>query len=204
MWGENLLVAPVIKKGLTKRSIYLPEGKWFDFTTGTEYPGSSRIDFPLTIENLPVFAKVGSFIPMTKPVTSTDYYDGGNYVVRYYPSGQSTFTQYEDNGLDSKSLSEGKYELITYNGSKESQKTTISISKTGSWEGMPTTRSMKLEIRTGTKASKVIVNGKAVKIKAEQGKSTGKKITATFDEKWLYVNFNWDGNPMNIEIFDRE
>ncbi|MDO9256115.1 MAG: glycoside hydrolase family 31 protein [Bacteroidales bacterium] len=202
MWGENLLVAPVIKKGLTSRSIYLPEGKWFDFTTGTEYAGSNRVDFPLTIENLPVFAKAGSFIPMAKSVTSTDYYDGGNYVVRYYPSGQSAFTQYEDNGLDSKSLSDGKYELITYKGSKESNKTTVSISKTGSWEGMPASRSMKLEIRTGSNVAKVLVNGKAIKIKAKKGKSPGKKTTATYEDKWLYVYFNWDGKPITIDILD--
>jgi len=202
MWGENLLVAPVINKGLTSRNIYLPEGKWFDFITGTEYSGSNLIDFSLTIENLPVFAKSGSFIPMTKPVTSTDYYDGGNYVVRYYPSGKSEFVQYEDNGLDSKSLSSNKYELITYKGLKELQKTTVSISKTGSWEGMPSSRSMKLEIRTSTKAAKVLVNGKAIKIKAEKGKSPGRKTTATYDEKWLYVHFNWDGKPITIDILD--
>lgn len=202
MWGENLLVAPVIKKGLTSRSIYLPEGKWYDFITGTEYNGSSRVDFPLTIENLPVFAKEGSFIPMTKPVTSTDYYTGGNYVVRYYPSGQSTFTQYEDNGLDCKSLTEGKYELITYKGSSTSGKTLVSISKTGAWEGMPSSRAMRLEIRINTLPGKVLVNGKTFKIKAENGKSNGKKTVCTRDEKWLYVNFTWDGKPVNIEILD--
>ena len=202
MWGPNLLVAPVINKGLTSRSIYVPEGKWYDFQTGAEYKGKANIDFPLTIENLPVFTKAGSFIPMTKPVTSTDYYDGGNYVVRYYPSGKSEFTQYEDNGLDSKSLSEGKYELITYNGSSESGKTFVSISKTGNWKGMPSSRSMTMEIRTNTKPVKVLVNGKSVKIKAEKGKSTGKKTTATYDQKWLYVCFNWDGKPIKIDILD--
>jgi hypothetical protein len=140
---------------------------------------------------------------MTKPVTSTDYYDGGNYVVRYYPSRQSSFTQYEDNGLDSKSLSEGKYELITYKGSKESQKTTVSITKTGAWDGMPASRSMKLEIRTDTMPAKVLVNGKTFKIKAEKGKSSGKKSAITFDEKWLYVYFNWDGKPLTIDILDK-
>lgn len=202
MWGENLLVAPVIKKGLTTRSIYLPGGKWFDFTTGTLYNGSSRIDFPLTIENIPVFARAGSFIPMTTPVTSTDYYTGGNYVVRYYPSGKSEFVQFEDNGLYSKSLAEGKYELITYKGSQETGKTTVSISKTGAWEGMPASRSMKLEIRTGMIPAKVVVNGKTVKPKAEKGKSPGKKTTATYDEKWLYINLTWDGKPLKIDILD--
>ncbi len=202
LWGENLLVAPVIKKGLTSRSIYLPEGKWYDFTSGTEYTGSRRIDYPLTIENLPVFAKSGSFITMTKPVTSTDYYNGGNYVVRYYPDGKSEFVQYEDNGLESKSLAEGKFELITYKGSSESGKTFVSITKTGAWEGMPTSRNMTFEIRTKTLPAKVLVNGKTIKIKPEKGKSTGKKTTATFDEKWLYVNFYWDGKPLSIELLD--
>jgi hypothetical protein len=139
---------------------------------------------------------------MTKPVTSTDYYDGGNYVVRYYPSGQSTFTQYEDNGLDNKSLGEGKFELITYSGSKESQKTTVAISKTGSWVGMPVSRVMKLEIRTSKVPAKLLVNGKAVKIKAEKGQTAGKKTSATFNEKWLYISFNWDGKPLKIDILD--
>ncbi len=201
MWGESLLVAPVIKKGLTIRSIYLPEGKWYDFTTGTEYIGNSRIDFPLTIENLPVFAKAGSFIPMTKPVTSTDYYTGGNYLVRYYPSGQSTFTQYEDNGLDSKSLAEGRFELITYKGIMESGKTSISISKTGAWEGMPSSRDMRIEIRTSTLPGNVLINGKTVKIRTEKGKSAGKKTSCTYDDKWLILNFAWDGKPVIIELF---
>jgi len=202
LWGDNMLVAPVLQKGLTSRSIYLPEGKWFEFHSGNEFSGNVRIDFPLTIENIPIFVKAGSFIPMSKPVTSTDYYDGGNYVVRYYPSGQSSFTQYEDNGLDSKSLSEGKYELITYKGSSESGKTLVSISKTGTWEGMPSNRTMHMEIRTSTMPAKVLVNGKTIKIKTENEKSTGKKTTGSYDEKWLRLNFTWDGKPLNIEILD--
>jgi oligosaccharide 4-alpha-D-glucosyltransferase len=202
MWGDYLLVAPVIQKELTARSIYLPEGRWYDFNTGIEYEGNNRTEFPLTIENIPVFAKAGSFIPMTKPVTSTDYYDGGNYVVRYYPAGKSTFVQYEDNGLDSKALSDGKYELITYQGTRESLQTTVSVSKTGSWEGMPASRSMRFEIRMNTMPSEVKVNGKTVKIAPEKGKSPGNKTSCTYSDKWLYVNFIWDGKPVNIVIVD--
>jgi oligosaccharide 4-alpha-D-glucosyltransferase len=162
------------------------------------------MDYPLTIDNIPVFAKAGSFIPMTKPVTSTDYYNGGNYVVRYYPHGKSEFVQYEDNGLDSKSVAEGKFELITYKGLSESGKTIVSISKTGAWEGMPASRTMKLKIRSSKLPAKVLINGKAVKVKAEKGKSTGKKTSVTYDEKWLYVNFTWDGKPITVDILDNQ
>jgi len=139
---------------------------------------------------------------MTKPLTSTDYFKADNYVVRYYPSGKSTFVQFEDNGLDSKSLSEERYELITYTGSQESNKTTVEISKTGSWEGMPASRSMRFEIRMNDKPSEVKLNGKTVKIKPEDRKSSGIKTACTRDENWLYINFTWDGKPVFIEIIN--
>jgi len=203
IWGDNLLVAPVIHKGLTSRSIYLPEGKWYDFHTGIEYSGNTRMDFPLTIENIPIFVKAGSFIPMTKPVTSTDYYKADNYEVRYFPSGKSVFVQYEDNGLDSKSLANGKYELITYKGLKELTKTTVSISKKGSWQGMPAIRSMQLEVRMDKHPLKVMVNGKVVKITSPKGKTAGTKSSCTYNDNWLNLNFTWDGKPVTIEIIDR-
>ena len=200
MWGDNLLIAPVIQKDQLSRSIYLPEGTWFDFHTTTEYKGSTRFNFPLNLENIPVFVKAGSFIPMTKPVNSIDYYNGGNYVVRYYPSGKSLFVQYEDNGLDSKSLDEGKYELITYQGFSEPDKTLVSISKTGSWQGMPVTRKMSMQIRSVSAPSKVILNGKTVRIKHKKGNTDKNKTSCSFADNWLYVNFIWEGNPVNIEI----
>jgi len=202
LWGDNILVAPVIQKGLTSRSIYLPEGKWYDFNTGAKYKGNTRYDYPLTLENIPVFVKAGSFIPMAKPVTSTAYYKADEYFVKYYPAGKSEFVQYEDNGLDSKSLAEGKFELITYKGSKESQKIIVSISKTGSWDGMPVSRKMHLEVRIKSRPSKVIVNGKVVKIKTPKGASAGNNTSYVYNDKWLHLNFAWDGKPVNIEIVD--
>jgi len=139
---------------------------------------------------------------MTKTLSSTDYYTADNYVVKYYPSGKSAFIQFEDSGLDSKSLSEGKYELITYQGSSESNKTTVNITKTGSWEGMPANRSMRFEIRMNDKPSEVKLNGKTLKIKAEKGKPAGNKTTSAYDDKWLYINFTWDGKPVFIEIIN--
>ena len=34
--GENLLVAPVLEQGATKKMVYLPEGEWYDYWTGRE------------------------------------------------------------------------------------------------------------------------------------------------------------------------
>ena len=34
--GENILVAPVVEQGATRRMIYLPKGIWYDFWTKEE------------------------------------------------------------------------------------------------------------------------------------------------------------------------
>ena len=49
MIGSELLVAPVIEQGATKRLVYLPEGEWFDYWTKEHIAGGQYIirDAPL-------------------------------------------------------------------------------------------------------------------------------------------------------------
>ena len=57
MLGDKVLVAPVVKKGQTKREIVFPEGKWIDKTDGKIYSkGKFVVDSP--IEKLPYFIKI--------------------------------------------------------------------------------------------------------------------------------------------------
>ena len=37
--GENLLVAPVLEQGATKKMVYLPEGEWYDYWIGEKITG---------------------------------------------------------------------------------------------------------------------------------------------------------------------
>jgi len=64
MLGRALLVAPVIKEGQTERSIYLPEGEWYDFWTGERIDGGKAIMYPCALDRIPVFVKGGSLIPV--------------------------------------------------------------------------------------------------------------------------------------------
>lgn len=59
MFGPDYLVYPVIETGVATKRIYLPanEGGWTDFFTHIHYQGGQYIDYPLTLETIPVFIK---------------------------------------------------------------------------------------------------------------------------------------------------
>ena len=56
MLGDNLLVAPVTKKGVKERMVILPEGEWKYVPSGIIYSGGTHT-VPAGIETLPCFEK---------------------------------------------------------------------------------------------------------------------------------------------------
>ncbi len=58
MLGDKMLVAPVIKKGETKRTVVLPEGKWL-YLGKEEFVGGKKIEVDAPIEILPYFVLKG-------------------------------------------------------------------------------------------------------------------------------------------------
>ncbi len=68
-FGENLLVCPITNKlesttGLSKVKVYIPKGDWVDIFTGISYTGDREIEIFRDLENIPVFAKKGTILPL--------------------------------------------------------------------------------------------------------------------------------------------
>ena len=57
MIGDSLLVAPVTEKGATSRSVYFPEGTWYDVWTGDAFEGGQRRTVAAPIGSPPVFSR---------------------------------------------------------------------------------------------------------------------------------------------------
>ncbi len=58
MFGNDILVAPVMEEGAAERSVYLPEGaEWTDAYTKKIYEGGQRVTVPAPIDIIPVFFK---------------------------------------------------------------------------------------------------------------------------------------------------
>ena len=57
MLGDSVLVAPVVEKGMLKRSVIIPEGNW-KYIDGKEYKGPIEIEVDAPIDVLPYFVKI--------------------------------------------------------------------------------------------------------------------------------------------------
>jgi len=70
--GRDLLVAPVLTQGDTKRPVYFPKGDaWIDWWTGARYEGGTTAEIDAPLSRLPLFARAGAVIPLQPVVQHT-------------------------------------------------------------------------------------------------------------------------------------
>jgi len=63
MFGDSMLVAPVLYAGQNSRSVYLPAGKtWQEFKGEMTYEGGRRIEVAAPIDSIPVFVLINDSV----------------------------------------------------------------------------------------------------------------------------------------------
>lgn len=63
MFGDNILVAPVLYEGEREKIVYLPEGNWYNYKTNEYFKGKKRYKFKCPLDEILFFIKEGSIIP---------------------------------------------------------------------------------------------------------------------------------------------
>lgn len=69
--GPDLLAAPVLRPGQSRRAVYLPAGAWQDFWTGKRYQGQEWILCETPLAQMPLFQRCGSALPLVAPALFT-------------------------------------------------------------------------------------------------------------------------------------
>ena len=180
LWGSQMLVAPVIVKGQTRKKVLFPKGDWIGFNDLQHYKDSAEVDAPIDV--LPLFVKAGSIIPMLMNIVNTDQYDGKNILLKYYNGNKTEVSSewFYDDGMDPNSLAKNQYSLVNFVTSSSGNTNRIAIS------------------------AKHMVNSR----KNFQLEIPGKRIKKiTFSNKTSYkttddtaVTFTWDGKPMVLTV----
>lgn len=163
LWGSEVLVAPVFKKGARSRKVYFPAGDtWINWNKPSQtFAGGTTATVAAPLEEMPMFVKAGSFIPQyMRPIENVSQYDPMFLTVKYFPSKESSsFTMFDDNRLSPTSLSDGQYQLTTFTVVPQGRKLEIDIESEGSYKEMPEGRMITLEIPGIARPARVTVGG---------------------------------------------
>ncbi|WP_395119902.1 TIM-barrel domain-containing protein [Rhodanobacter sp. FW102-FHT14D06] len=168
LFGDYLLVSPVVQQGQTEKHIYLPAGTWLDWFTGKSYAGGQTITLAVDAthwSDIPLFVREGAIVPTQavqdyvgqKPVTeiSLDAFPGDQRTsFDYYDDDGSTYA-YEHGAYFRQSLSLQQHgDTVTF--------------RTGKPEGSfhPALRTWLLKIH-GHTAQAVQVDGKPLAAEAD-------------------------------------
>ena len=170
-FGSELLVAPIVNKmnqimNRTIHRFYLPEGTWYEFTTGKKYLGNRKYVSFYKEEDYPVFAKKGSIIPLSNKSNVNNTSNPTDIEIHVFPGQNNTYRLYEDDGISS--LYKEGFFLITeidYNYLPNNY-TLIIRSVEGKSGIVPDKRNYKIRFRNTKKAEDVIVYFDSAQIQA--------------------------------------
>src|SRR5206468_131210 len=71
LFGDDLLVAPVVAAGQSDRKVTLPAGDWIDWFDGTVYSGGGEVTVPAPLDRLPLLVRAGGIVPLLRPTIDT-------------------------------------------------------------------------------------------------------------------------------------
>jgi alpha-glucosidase (family GH31 glycosyl hydrolase) len=102
-FGDDMIIAPVAdpvdkNTNISMKEIWLPEGGWFEWTSGTILEGGKVITRKYALNDIPVFVKAGSIIPMYPKVNNLDSV-GDKIILNIIPGISSEIFIYDDDGI---------------------------------------------------------------------------------------------------------
>lgn len=187
LFGNELLVGPVVEKGATTKEMFFPEGKWIDFYSRKVYEGSNTITVEAPLLQIPIFVRAGAIIPLRDYARSIELGNNKRLTLDIYPSGKSSFTMCEDDGVSNDYL-DGKFSKTSI----ECQQTEKSIQiiifpVKGQYIGMPDEREWNLKIHCD---------------KPVQTKSNSKKSRWEYDESSGICKINFKKQIKEKSVID--
>ena len=102
MFGDALLVSPVVAHNETAHSVYLPPGIWYDYFQGTRFEGGQTIQCKVdseTWQDIPLYVREGSIIASEPVQDYTDQRPASEVILDVFPGkNPAHFIYYDDDG----------------------------------------------------------------------------------------------------------
>ncbi|HLX12376.1 MAG TPA: TIM-barrel domain-containing protein [Bacteroidota bacterium] len=163
MFGDNMLVAPVasartVDSAFAPKKIWLPEGTWIEWSTGKRFHGPATIERNFTLEEIPVYVKAGSLIPMQPQMNNTHEKPVDPLILTIFPGDSGSCRVYEDAG-NSQGYKNDEFARTSVHQLTKNGTTTITISPVeGKYPGMIDHRSYQIRLPGSLPPQKITVN----------------------------------------------
>lgn len=158
--GKGLLAAPVLTEG-GKRSVYLPEGGWYELGTGKRVAGGRTLEVEAKLDEIPAFVRAGTILPLGPVRQATSLGTEDPLEVRIYPGADAAFSLYEDDG-ETYAYEQGKLGGVNLRWD-EARRTLSVAGRVGDFPGMRRTRHLTVVLPDGTQKA-VTYTGDAVEV----------------------------------------
>jgi len=196
LFGDQMLVNPVVtpsdkQSGLATEKVWLPKGEWIEWPSGKHFSGPISVDRSFSIDQIPVYVKEGSIVPMQPEMNYTGEKPVDPLIVNVWPlaPGQSTsYSLYEDNGI-AEQYQHGVYTHTPIKATQTGDTLRVEIGPVvGSFTGMLKSRGYKLQLPADWPPASVTIDGRAVY-------SASEPCTRCFLKPWSF-----EGNTLTTII----
>ncbi|MCE5269020.1 MAG: DUF5110 domain-containing protein [Planctomycetaceae bacterium] len=98
LFGPSLMVAP-LWTGEKKRTVYLPQGDWYDFWTHEKLSGGRKIEVTKPLDEIPVFVRGNTLLPLAEPVEFVSAQTQFRVTVGVFGAKPRKFVLFDDDGV---------------------------------------------------------------------------------------------------------
>lgn len=201
MFGDKMMIAPITApatNGYASLKVWLPEGKWYEMSSGTMLEGGKVVERDFALDEYPIYVKAGAVLPFTggkvKNLTAND----DPVEITVFPGADGEFSMYEDAGVSQNYETDCAWTSLK---AKRTDNTlTVSIApRQGSYAGMPQNRDFSVRVLCSECPASVTVNGVPTHFTYDAKElavvvSMPKKACGTASE----INLTYAGTPQNL------
>ena len=98
MFGDALLVAPIVAPSTQPTDVWLPPGKWYQFFRDEPFVGNKVYSVQYGFREMPLFVRAGSIVPLVPDDDSVGVAPPTAIIWHVYPGAPGRYRLYDDAG----------------------------------------------------------------------------------------------------------
>ena len=124
LFGNDLLVEPVVTEMLDPLVVNLPPGTWYDFWSAKQVVDKDKLELHPNLDELPLYVRAGAILPMQNVIQYTGQTPAGPLELRVYPGSNCHGGLYQDDG-HTYDYQKGVFLRVTYSCTLETAGVTV-------------------------------------------------------------------------------